>query len=62
MAVPGARALNVILGACAIASPFVFGYASSPLAMHDIGIGILIAWAASIPTRRRTTERHELTT
>ncbi|HVI92663.1 MAG TPA: hypothetical protein VM753_01585 [Anaeromyxobacter sp.] len=59
MAVPGARAANVILGVCAIASPFVFGYASSPLAMHDIAIGVVVVWAASVPTKRRV-DRREL--
>ncbi len=58
MAVPGARAANVILGACAIASPFVFRYASSPLAVHDMIVGILIVWAASVPTKRRVDRRH----
>jgi hypothetical protein len=58
MAVPGARTGNVILGACTIASPFVFRYASSPLAMHDIAIGVLVVWAASVPTRRPTHRPH----
>jgi hypothetical protein len=51
MALPRLQAVNVVLGAWAVLSPFVLGYLDAGLAVNDIVVGILVCWVALTPPR-----------